>query len=362
MKYIQFLMLSFSCLATTFASAQSFKKGHIYLLNGDTLNGYIADGNYEALSRSINFKNDKKNDDLITYLPNGISGFQFSDGDYFKTGFVQFSAHSISRAIQDVSEIRFLHRLYANGKTSLYELNNGHDNPLFLQKGDGPLKLLCLDRSGNLAYLEELAFAVKECETVIVPADLPLDSKAIQAVLTEYDHCGQHTTPAPVPQAMAWAGISFPVSSLVEKYNGLGRAFQMEFRPVAEGFFSNVSLGAAFLSLNANRTVKDDLSSYTSAVKYREFSLKASFFLNALDGHLRPYGFIEVTSTTTYKKEYNQISSDDAIVWGVSERESSDRILRPGVGIHAQWKRHFIRLESPIAPYAQPRIGYGFAF
>jgi hypothetical protein len=134
MKYIQFLMLSISFPLIVSVNAQSFKKGQIFLLNGDTLTGYIADGSYEALSRSISFKIDKKKNDLIAYFPNEIKGFQFSDGDYFKSEWVQYSVASKNKGNDNVAETRFLHRLYANEKTSLFELNNGHDNPLFLQK------------------------------------------------------------------------------------------------------------------------------------------------------------------------------------------------------------------------------------
>ncbi len=362
MKYIQFFMLSAMLFLTFHASGQGFKKGRVYLMNGDTLTGYISDGNYETLSHSIHFKSNKKEGEFATYLPNEIRGFEYSGGDYFISELVQFSSFNKHHNIENTSEIRFLHRIYNNKKTSLYELNDRRSSPLYLQKGDGPLRLLCLDINGNPAYLEELALTVKDCESAIVPANLPLDARAIQAVLSSYDNCGQSASPTPIPQAMVWGGVSLPFWAYMDGHKGLGKSFQIEFRPTAQGFFSNVSVGAEFLHLDAFSISKEDWGRNVSSIKHRELSIKASLFLNAMKGRLRPYGFLQWATTATSYERFSQYSGDSNPKWNVSKWAFDGRGIRPGLGLHGQWRRHFIRVEMPIDDDLQPRIGYGYAF
>ncbi|MCC6723404.1 MAG: hypothetical protein IT258_02760 [Saprospiraceae bacterium] len=362
MKFNQFVLFTLSCIFCTSANAQSFKKGLVYLQNGDTLSGYIADGSYESLSRSIHFKLDKKSEAENVYKPNEIKGFQFADGDYFKSELTQYTVNKKHIGMFNISEYRLLHRLNINDKTKLYELNDTWANPLFLQKEDGPLKLLCLDLNGNPNYLEELAAALNDCESIVVPATLPLEAKAIQALLLVYDHCGQKEATTPLPQIMAWAGVSIPAMSLINQYKGLGKSIQLEFRPISTGFFSNFNIGAEFLHLNATRQYERGDRSYKKIVNHRELSLKASYFMNALHGHLRPYGFLEITSYNSQFNDYYKPSNGLNYVQLNSKEEINRSALRPGIGVHGQWKRHIFRFELPIDRFAQPRIGYGYAF
>lgn len=362
MKYIQFLLL-FSFLAfASFSQAQAFKKGFIYLQNGDTLTGLIDDDSYEVLSHSVTFKLNRKSDDVTTYSPHEIKAFQFVDGDFFLSEMVQFSSSEKHGNDHDVSEMRFLHRISNNEKTSLYELNDEQARPLFFQKNGGPLQLLCLDKSGNLAYLELLVRELNDCEYLTVPANLPLEAAAIQTMLIDYDHCEKREAQPSLPQSMVWAGISIPAMSLVEQYHGLGKCFQMEFRPIANGFLSNFNLGFEFLHLNANHYEENGNYKYWESVKYRELSIKTSFFLSALNGSLRPYGFIAFTSSQANFSNYYKQESDENYIKDRSKDEYNRLAIRPGIGLHAQWKRHFLRVELPMDRLIHPRIGYGYAF
>ena len=247
MHYSKFALLLVFLAFSNAMCAQAFKKGVVIMANGDTLAGYIDDGSYESLSRTVSFKQDMKADTATVYSPNEIKEFQFADGDFFISGMARFSFPKNNGTTEDLVEMRFLHRLQANEKSSLFELNDEHVSPLFLQKSGGPLQLLCLDENGEKAYLDVLAQSISDCENMSLPADLPLEISAIRDVLDSHESCRTPMQPNISPKMMAWGGISLPLQQFQENYQGLGKMLQFEYRPIDRGLLSNLTIGAEFL-------------------------------------------------------------------------------------------------------------------
>jgi hypothetical protein len=357
MRKIKFSLLLI--LSASFIQAQSFKQGFIITLKGDTLNGFIEDGKYEDLSRSINFKSDKKSKAITTYNPNEISVFQFSDGDFFASEMVRFSSLRKDGEMDNIAEMRFLHRLYLNDKTSLFELNDNHARPLFLRKNDGTIRLLCLEKEAGHAYLEILKNELLDCENLKIPADLALNSHEIQRLLLAYDHCGEATDLVELPKTMAWGGISLPLETIQEHYKGLGKMLQFEYRPMKEGLLGNITLGAELLYVHADKFENKGDLLLKYEFKHLELGVKARFYTNE-GGWLRPYIFLAGTyykSSTDYYAKYPQQEYNRDYSTGII----NTFMVRPGIGVHAQWKRHFLRFELALDGQGQPRLGYGFA-
>lgn len=340
--------------------AQGFKKGYIITIQGDTLQGFIEDGSYEALSYSINFKIDKKGKDITTYNPSEIKAFRFFDGDFFIGEMVHFSALTKDGNMDNIAEIRFLHRLYLNSKTSLFELNDERAKPMFLRKSDGTFHLLCIELRDATAYLEVLSNELQDCPSLKIPANMQLNSQEIQKLLVAYDHCGETPKTTNLPQKMVWAGISFPLETLNHHYLSLGNTLQFEYRPINEGIIGNITLGAELLYAHTDKIEHRGDRTDKYEFKHLELGIKTRFYAND-GGWFRPYIFLAGTYYKSRNDYFYKFPLQE-FQFDYPNRKINKIMVRPGVGIHAQWKRHFLRFELPLDGQTQPRLGYGFAF
>ncbi len=361
MRFINFFLLLIFVSVSLKTQAQNFKKGTVITIAGDTLQGFIADEAYEKLSKQILFKPNKKEVEPTVYTAHDLRSFEFADGDFFISHSVSFSS---KHSKEYNSDMRFLHRLYRNEKTSLYELNDWQENPLFIQKLQGEIILLCLGRDGNPAYLEEIAYIVNDCKTLVVSGNLALDANAIEAVLVDYDQCGKEAKPkSELPELMAWAGVAAPTFSVARKYDGIGQSFQLELRPFPNGMLSNMNIGVEYFNFNSTNSTMGSDYEYRTQTKRQELSIKSRFFLSALNGHLRPYGFLALTSHFyESKSSYRYYNSQDFLL-DRSKSEFAKLVIHPGIGVHGQWRGHIFRLELPLtSEMAFVKIGYGHAF
>jgi hypothetical protein len=350
MHLIKMTAIFSSLVLSVSISAQSFKKGFVISPEGDTLHGLVREGSAESLSFSIDFKA-SRHAAVQHFSAEQIRAFGFQEGDYFESHFVHFTVKS-KDGWQAQSGQRFLYRL-VEGPLNLYELQDGQEMPLFIKKNGQALQLLCFDKEGQPEYRQVLQMAVADCPQLVFPEKIKLEAYAVQALVEHYNDCGRPDKGQQVPSMQVWGFGSLSAIHLIERYKGFGKGLSAEIRPFNTGFRSRWTIGIDY----ENAIYESFSGRYLYQIKLNSLAIKTRFFLPTRSPHIVPYGFLggKMTwgeSTTYWDRDTENNSYTDSY---------HQLKLQLGVGLQAQFGRHFFRLEAPFDNSANFRLGYGVA-
>jgi len=148
MKHQLFFFFTLILCTTSVFSQKDFRKGYIINNEGDTIYGYLDYRGNKSSAIKCLYKPDLKQD-AIVYKPSDIKCYRFIDGKYY-----------VSKSLNDSldSEKLFLEYLI-NGIAGIYYYRDYNGEHYFIDKGDGKLIALKLERSttteGSLTYVTE---------------------------------------------------------------------------------------------------------------------------------------------------------------------------------------------------------------
>ncbi len=334
--------------STQLSGQFDFKKGFLITTKGDTINGFIKDQTFDKLSKQVTFKTSRKAN-ADTYLPLELKGFGFNDGDRFESFEIAYSSSSRKGKTQDVDIVRFLHKI-AGGKIALFELTEA-EKPLFIKKENGPLQLLCFNKTlsnktvDEENYIQILRFEMSDCEKIVVDDKLPLKRKAILELIKRYNkHC------RPLVYQKDWKGqrntivgrfsvfSSTPLSYFSE-FGGLGGGLMMELgdRHITANF------GAEYI-IGRKKPQEDNEFNYKLLIA----TLRANYrpFLNK---KLSPYAFAGLSINAGARK---------ANIQNFQKKKFADFELGLGLDYKIS-KQFFIKGEVAYPHFPHVRLGIG---
>lgn len=334
-----------------FCFTQSFDRGKIVLVNGDTLSGYIQNIGYAELCYRVVFKQKIKGEPT-SFTPNELRCFEFDDGDYFEAHEMNFDIKR-NNGWQHVSGARFLYRL-EKGDVDLFELRDGDRQPLFLRKYNGDLQLLNLSKNGEDDYRKIITTIFADCEDLKLPAKLELSLTKIRPIVQAYNKCDEINERKEFPFFQTWAYVGTSLYAVFSDFKGYNRGMSLELRPFKKGFARlwNIGLNGHYSKYKSVRN-----GSRADNVYIREIALASRFFLPIKNTILSPIGFVSIKKGWYEREEFefDQISQ-----YNFKSSTWERMRMQVGIGLHGNVKRHIFRFEIPLDEAIEIRLGYGF--
>ena len=358
-KRIQFTLLSLLMAASVLG--QRYHRGYVITLQGDTLRGFLQDAPYQALSRWVQFKSDRKSE-ARRYFPADLREFGFFDGDCFRSFPVEFRLRRPGGGWRTHTEQRFLY-LLEEGSLSLYELRDEAVQPLFLWSAEEGLRVLGFDERGRPAWREQLRSAVADCPHLRVPPDLPLTLQAVRALIRDYHRCDAPASVArSLPRFMAWLEVGAPVVALSNGIRGWAKGLHFEWRPTDKGPLRGWSLGIGFEHYVGEKYELDIPPTYygyrflgkhsQGILRLNHYLLPGEAFQPYLFGGMR---YLSGSEQTEYMNLRGQNYPDEyRIMEGFKAHY--------GAGVLLLLDQTFFRLEMTPPQRWEVRLGFGLGF
>ncbi len=394
--YQNLLLLCFFLFSSGLFAQKIFKKGAVLTSEGQRLDGFVLQKNLSPDADTIYFRTEKSSENTRAYSPNELLGYRFGKEHYYMSATVRKLDHF---NLPEANPERLFLQQLNEGKLTLFSHKTRRKTHLFLQNDSDQLALLSLkktpfpdteptaarfasdagiqllrpasgetvtDPRGNTyintdrlyrldrQYILDLRQAMQDCVSMQISPRLPLEEKAINDLVEEYNLCVAPATYEKLNRRL-WLQISLIGylgfnNTQYDFYKSLEYGLLLDIRENNWSPHVSLTLGIGRYTESERVTElfieESEISTLTGRLNY-----------HFLAGHnLRPYLFLGFRYF-----QYDTLFYRNGL-GGITSRDSYRDIFSENAGAGLNWyflNFNHLRLEVGYAGTLEATLGYG---